>query len=663
MSRIFIQRILALTLLTCSVSHAQKQTLTAEMVVSLKSVTAAAIDPSGQNAAYILATPRGADDETGPRFSELFVISTQGGTAKQYTYRPYSVESPQWSSDGRWIYFISRRKDINERRQVYRIAAGGGEAQLMSNSRTDVRLFKISSDGQRVAYTATDGTSESEKQNTKKGMDVRTVDKQFKPHRLYIQSLENAESACVSGELSVWNFDWSPDGNQIVFAASPTPRMDDSYMFKKIYVVSRTAQTPAKILTETSGKLGALAWSPDGKSIAFLGGVDETDPSVGNIFVVSAAGGAAKNLTERFEGTVLWTEWMDNATLAFSAVERSHTTLNTVPAAGGAVKRWIESGYNFTTTSMSADGKKYVMTAGTTEHASELFTGAFAQKQLTRLTRSNPGLENIRFAGSKEISWKAKDGLEISGLLMLPLDYQAGKKYPCIVQAHGGPESADVEGWTTNYVRWSELLAARGYVVFSPNYRGSTGRGVAFGKADHKDLGNKEFQDVLDGLDTLAKQGMIDPQRVGMGGFSYGGYFSALAATRYSEHFKAVSVGAGITDWLSFVGTTEIPRENSMVHWNLEVYKNMKTVWEGSPLAYVEKCQTAVLISQGEKDERVPPNQAWELYTALTLLGKTVDLDIYPREEHGFSERNHQLHFIKRNLDWFDKYVKGEKAN
>jgi dipeptidyl aminopeptidase/acylaminoacyl peptidase len=243
---------------------------------------------------------------------------------------------------------------------------------------------------------------------------------------------------------------------------------------------------------------------------------------------------------------------------------------------------------------------------------------------------------------------------------MLPAGYQPGRRYPCIVQIHGGPESAYLDGWLTGYVAWGELLAARGYVVFSPNYRGSVGRGVAYAKADHKDLGGREFEDVLDGIEYLAREGYVDKGRVGMGGFSYGGYFSALAATRYSEHFRAASMGAGIANWLSFTGTSDIPYENSMVHWNLDVFKNMPLVWDRSPLAHVEKSQTALLISHGEKDERVPISQSWELYTAMKMLDKTVQFDIYPREPHGFLERNHQLQSINRNLEWFERYVKDQ---
>ncbi len=647
-----------LMLLFLASALAQQQVLTPEMVVSLKSIGAVAIDPTGKNIAYILRTPRGVEEETGGAFTELFVMPASGGGAKQFTFKPNGVSSPQWSPDGEWIYFTAQRKEMDEHNEVYRIPVDGGEAEQVSKSSNSVRQYLLSPNGKWLAYTMTEAQNEADKKAAKLGSDINTVDKNFKHHHLYVQAVGSSEAKAISGEMSVWDFDWSPDASQLVFQASATPRTDDSYMFKKIYLVAREGSSAPKVLTETKGKLGNMAWSPDGETIAFNAGVDENDPTNGSIFVVPTTGGAAKNLSEKYEGTVLWVDWLDAATLIFSATERSHTALNMMPANGGARKAIISSGYAFGTASTTADGKTFALAMNAFNHTSEAFVGNVATKKVTRLTTTNPELDQIKFSGAKEISWKAKDGLEITGLLMLPLDYQTGKKYPCIAQIHGGPESAYVEGWTTNYVTWSELLAAQGYVVFSPNYRGSTGRGVAYAKADHKDLGGKEFEDVLDGLDFLAKQGYVDLERVGMGGFSYGGYFSALAATRYTEHFKAASMGAGVANWLSFTGTSDIPQENSMVHWNLDVYKNMPLVWDRSPMAHVEKSQTALLISHGDKDDRVPIGQGWEIYTAMKLLDKTVEFDIYPREAHGFGERNHQLFSLKRNLEWFEKYVK-----
>jgi len=244
-------------------------------------------------------------------------------------------------------------------------------------------------------------------------------------------------------------------------------------------------------------------------------------------------------------------------------------------------------------------------------------------------------------------------------VLVRPLDESPDTRYPLAILPHGGPEGISFDGWTTRALYPAQVLAARGYVVLMPNYRGSGGRGVAFSKGDHRDLGGKEFLDVIAGIDYLAEQGLVDPDRVGMSGTSYGGYFSALAATKYSDRFKAAIPYAGISNWVSFTGTTDIPYEMSIVHWDTWWFEDPGLAWDRSPLAHVNDSQTATLVGHGMADDRVHPGQSIELYTALRIKGVPTDLVLYPREPHGLLEREHQLDFMRRILEWFDKYLKG----
>ena len=637
--------------------------LTPEAIVSLRTVSSVAIDPAGWHIAYIFDTPRGSEEEAGSTHRELFVMPASGGTPRQFTHRPDRASLIQWSPDSRWIYFTSLRKAVNEHSQVYRIPVDGGEAELVTRAENGVIRYRVSPDGGSIAYTSKDVKTDQEREAERKGLDVQTVDREFKYDRLYMESMGTREAELLTGSLNVWSFEWSPDGQRIAFQASVTPKIDDSLMSRKVYVAFTDGSRPPRLLLDPKAKLGNMAWSPNHSSIALLAGVDDSDPAAGSIFVIPSDGGEMRNLSENFEGTVRWVGWLDGETLIFSAIERSHMTLGTVSATGSGFKRIIDGGVGFFAPSLTADRQKLALAAHTDNHPAEVMTGGLSGAPLTRQTDHNPILAQTRLAGSQEIRWGASDGLEITGLLMLPLDYEAGKRYPLIVQIHGGPESAYVDGWTTGYLAWSELLASHGYVVFSPNYRGSIGRGVDYSKANHKDLGGREFQDVIDGIEYLVREGYVDPDRVGIGGFSYGGYFSALAATLYSSRFRAASMGAGISNWLSLTGTSDIPHENSMVHWNLEVFRNTSLVWERSPLAHADASQTALLLSHGREDRRVPIGQSLELYTALKMLGKTVELDIYPREGHGFTEHNHQLYFVQRNLEWFDKHVKGGESN
>jgi dipeptidyl aminopeptidase/acylaminoacyl peptidase len=253
--------------------------------------------------------------------------------------------------------------------------------------------------------------------------------------------------------------------------------------------------------------------------------------------------------------------------------------------------------------------------------------------------------------------YRAGDGLEIEAVLIRPVGFVEGIRFPLVVCVHGGPESADLDSWNNDYGGPGHALAERGAFVLFPNYRGSSGRGVAYAKADHRDLGGREFTDVLDGIDHLVAKGWVDPARVGITGGSYGGYFTALGVTRHSERFAAGVELFGITNWESFLGQSDIPVENSLVHWALWCYEHAALCRDRSPVAHVAEARTPTLILQGEKDLRVPKPQSDELYAALRWKQVPVEYVVYPREEHGFRERAHRLDALTRLLAWMQRYL------
>jgi dipeptidyl aminopeptidase/acylaminoacyl peptidase len=277
---------------------------------------------------------------------------------------------------------------------------------------------------------------------------------------------------------------------------------------------------------------------------------------------------------------------------------------------------------------------------------------------LKKITDSNPDLKGIKLMKQEVISWTGPDNLKIEGVLTYPKDYKSGSRYPLVLQLHGGPEGVSANGWNTRAVYPVQWYAANGFFVLEPNYRGSQGRGVNFAKADQKDLGGKEFDDVLAGIDYLVGKGMVDNDKVGTGGFSYGGYFSAWAATKHSKRFKAAVMGAGISNWISFSGTTEIIHENSLVHWDLWWNDNMELVWDRSPLAHINDAQTPMLIIHGGADTRVPITQSEEMYNALKLKKVHTQMVVYKRQPHGIMEREAQIDFMNRTLEWFKDNIK-----
>jgi dipeptidyl aminopeptidase/acylaminoacyl peptidase len=310
--------------------------------------------------------------------------------------------------------------------------------------------------------------------------------------------------------------------------------------------------------------------------------------------------------------------------------------------------------------SFSRNGARAAFAASTPSHPFDAFVSD--RSATKRLTTLNPSLDGVKLGEQEIVRWKSTDGLEVEGIIVKPVGYQAGRRYPVVMQPHGGPEGADLNGWNGTYSRWGQMLAGRGFVTFYPNYRGSIGRGVKYSMADHRDLMGKEFEDMLAGIDHLVAIGVADPSRIGVGGGSYGGYTSAWAATYGSERFKAAVMWMGISNWYSMTGTSDIFFENSTVHWNAMMYDNYALYWNRSPLAHIDKAKTPTLIVHGAVDPRVPIGQSQEMYTALRWKGVPVEFVTYPREGHGVTERAHQEDFMNRVLGWFEKHLKNGSA-
>lgn len=647
----------ALLFLGLSTAVAQETGLTPEMVVSLKQVRQVAIDPSGEKVAYVLSVPREADEHYGRRYSEIWVTSLSGGEAIQYTSKPTSSSRVSWSPDGTFLTFLSKRKAVDEHTQIYKLRRDGGEAALVTHHPASISSYRWSPDGKHIAFVAVDAKTEAEKKAADAGEDWEVADQNYKQHRLWIFDVTSGESRQLfERDLSVWSHVWTPDSKALIFQATETPLVDDSYMFKQIYRVSAAGGTP-EVVCETPGKLGDMSISPDGVRLAFLGAVSQNDPLAQSLFVVQVAGGTPRNLSNEATFSATSVSWTKDKALLLLGVEGTHTTLRQIDAATGKGRTLVGTGPILRALELHAASGRFAAVGSTPQQPGEAFAGSLKNGKLTRLTDSNPQLSQQKLAKQEVIEWKGADDWRIEGILTYPLNYQAGQRYPLVLQVHGGPEGVSLNGWTTGGNYPVQVLAAHGYMVLQPNYRGSGGRGVAFSKADHDDLGGKEFEDILTGIDALIERGLVDGSRVGTGGWSYGGYMSAWAATAHSERFKASVVAAGLTNWISFAGTTDIPQEMALVHWNSFWYDQRDLHWQRSPVFHLENASTPTLIVHGKSDTRVHPEQSIQLYTDLKLKKVPTQLVLYPRQPHGLVERAHQIDFMKRVLAWFDKYL------
>lgn len=660
-SPIRVLSLLIISIVFSSASLAQEKGLMPELIVSLRQVVDVQLSPDGTSLVYQVAQPRRADESPGGAINELWMLPTKGGEPTRFTTNEKGDRVAQWSPDGKWVAFLSQR-DGSPNYQLYVIPAAGGEARRLTNAENPVSAFRWSPDGGYIGYTAADAKSKQEIQAEREGKDWNVVDRNYKHTRLYAINVKTKEVVLVTqSALTIHEFDWSPDGKQFVLAAADTPLVDDSYMRIKLMTVASDGGE-ARLLVPTEGKLTHPRWSPDGKWIAWLGATAMKDPFAGSVFVVPAAGGKQENVAKTLDGTASWLGWQPGrpATIVVQVVERQANSLYAIPVSDRKMTALSTQPIIYGSgPSFARDGKFMALVANSRRHPGEVYFGEAANKPLARLTNSNPQLADVAFGEQQIIKWKSIDGWDIEGVLIKPVGFKAGTRYPTVMQPHGGPEAADMDGWYGTYSRWGQMLAARGFVTFYPNYRGSIGRGPGFAMGDHRDLMGKEFQDMLAGLDYLIKEGITDPDRVGIGGGSYGGYTSAWAATYASERFRAAIPWMGIANWYSMTGTSDIPDELSIVHWDATMYDNFELYWERTPLAHIKKARTPALIIHGAADPRVPISQSYELYAALKWKGVPVEFVIYPREGHGVAERAHQLDFMTRVVGWFEKYLKG----
>lgn len=657
----FVLRLLAVLVLVLAPAPGDAQEpLTPEQVVSIHAVGAVALSPDGATAAFTVTRPRAEEEERGRSYSELWLTSLAAGASPRVVVeRPRSASSPAWSPDGSRLGFIAQLPG-SDQRQVYAVPARGGEPRRLTASATGVNAFAWSPGGDRLAYSASVPEDDAPGPGGVES-DVVVASRAFRPVRLWVQDLDSGVTGVVTpADLTVRDFVWAPDGRSLAVQLTERPDTDADLMYRDLFRVPLDGGSMEE-MGPTPGKVGTMAFSPNSRRLAYLSATSLNDPLSQSVFVVPSAGGDARNLTEGFEGSVIDVDWLDDATLLLTADEGTETVLYSVSPQGGALVRLAGGGPEvFGGPSVASDGDRFAVAASTARHPPELYVGSLDDGTMRRVTHHNAWLEDVALGEQSTVEWEGAEGWRIEGVLIRPVGFREGVRYPLAVLPHGGPEGVSQDGWTTNPLYPAQVLAGEGYVVLMPNYRGSAGRGVEFSKADHRDLGGREFDDVLAGVDHLVDERMVDADRVGISGTSYGGYFSAWAATRHSERFAAAIPFAGLTNWISFTNTTDIPVEMSVVHFDLWWFENPGIYMDRSPISYAIGTSTPTLVGHGLADDRVHPEQSLELHQALKLNDVTTELVLYPREPHGLTERAHQLDFMYRVLDWFGRYLKGE---
>ncbi len=631
-----------------------------EHLSRIKNVTEVSVSDNGNWIAYVLLMPVDISEGVGKFYRELYIYDV-----KKFNTIPLITGKVDVSG----ISWVPGKEEVSFRQVI----EGGKGNQVFSIRISDKNITQLTDfprpvnsyqfiNANTIALTALQPHNPDKQRLLKQGFDLYVFEEELRHLELFRYNISTGEATKLVDNLTVFDFTVSPDGTRIAAAISEKNLVDYEYMFKKIHIIDATT---GKIISKLNnqGKLEKMVWSPDSRNLAFLAASSLNDAVCGSLFVMDTYQENVNfedltNLVKGLELSVIDVIWEDNNRLLYSSEESVDITL-TRYMIKEKKRETVISGGQIVFYNVSMNGGNLYFSGNTSQHPNELMHYDLRKKTLQRISKHNdPWLNDVSLARQEKITWAARDGKIIDGVLVYPLEYEEGKKYPVIVYIHGGPEACVKNGWNNGYSQWGQFAASRGFFVFSPNYRAGSGRGVEFTMAGYGDLLGAEYDDVLDGIDHLIKRGLADKDRIGIGGGSYGGFFAAWSATKHSERFAASVVFVGISNQLSKRKITDIPYEDYHVHWGYWTWENWKKVWDASPVKYVTLSQTPTLILHGDDDPRIPVSQGLELYRGLKIHGKApVRFVRYPGEGHGNIKNINRYDYLVRTLEWFEFYL------
>jgi len=624
---------------------------TIDQNLSLRSAVSTQISPDGKRVAYDVSK---TNWEENAFETEIWVANVaEPHSPLLLTGGKKSSSGPVWSPDGRQLAFLS---DRDGKKQVYVIYPEGGEARQVSKSETPVANVRWMPDGKSLVYSAPEAESKELKDRKEEYGEFDVVKADYTMSHLWLQPLEGAARQITKGkDFSVTAFSVSPDGTRVAFGAAENA-LPGSSGTSDVYVVT-VADGKVQKIVGTRGPDGNPVWSPDGSQIAYTttNGAEFYFYANTRVAVVAAAGGTPRILSATYDEDPSVIAWNSRG-IFFAGREKTAAYLYQLEPATGMAHRVGENvSYAYSAFSMTPDGAHAAFIRSMPTAYPEVFASGTDQFRPAALTSFGDQVKDYTLARREMVSWKSKDGAVIEGVLLKPADFDPAKKYPLLVVIHGGPTGIDqaVVRQERNYP--VEQFVAKGAVVLKPNYRGSAGYGEKFRALNVRNLGVGDAWDVLAGVDSLIAQGFVDPNRMGCMGWSQGGYISAFLTTS-SDRFKAISVGAGISDWSTYYVNTDITlftrQYLKATPWDdPEIYR--KT----SPISYVNQAKTPTLIQHGELDKRVPIPNGYELRQALEDKGVPVKMIVYKGFGHGIDKPKQQRAVMEHNMEWFGKYI------
>jgi dipeptidyl aminopeptidase/acylaminoacyl peptidase len=679
-----------------------------EDVIGLRGAGSPAISPDGRAVAF---TVRTADWQEN-RFDTEIWLARQGEEPFQLTRTEKgSSTGPRWSPDGRWIAFTADRGD---RSQVYLVRAAGGEARKLTSWKEGVGAFRWSPDGRRIAFTAQEAEGEAARKRRERYGDFAVEDAEFRQSHLWLVDVtpdalpggdacparpdtaragsapagdarpdsataDTARSASRGGtarggpgcsaipeprrltggrSFTVTGFAWAPDGTRIAYERRSDPGINATNS-ADVWIVP-VSGGEGRALVSGPGYEGGPVWSPDSRWVLFSTAAGDTASNFytnGQLARVSAAGGTPQRLAADLDeqvGSVAWTP-AGIYLLAWNGTRRS---LYAVDGRTGRTRRISRTPEVVTAVDFSADGRTLALAGQTPSTLPEIYRTSLSSYRPVAVTDMSRQIGSWGLGTAETVSWTSTDGARVEGVLHRPPGFDPSRKYPLMVVIHGGPTSIDYPQPVTGYVYPVLQWLAKGALVLRPNYRGSAGYGERFRALNVRNLGVGDAWDVLSGVDHLVKQGMVDTTRMATMGWSQGGYISAFLTTT-TTRFKAVSVGAGISNWMTYYVNTDI-HPFTRQYLKGTPWSDPEIYARTSPITYVKQARTPTLIQHGERDQRVPIANAYELFQGLQDQGVETRLVVYRGFGHGIDKPKEQLAATWHNWQWFGKHLWGE---
>jgi dipeptidyl aminopeptidase/acylaminoacyl peptidase len=630
--------------------HGMKQTVRdfpIEALVDTEQASDLRLSPDGSHLAFVLGQSH-KNDSHAPSEQSIYVLETATKKLRLLTQKATGTNNqPYWSPDSQHLVFVSNRSD-SQNTQLYIISLHGGEAEALTNLTGSLSTPCWSPDGKTIAFLY---SSAREKE-----ADPVVVDAEPCFNRIWLVSPETRESRPLTSEdCHVFEYAWSPDGTRLVVLTSPHPNPAEGWYSAQLQLVNLETGMIQQICTMPH-QIGRLTWSPDSSQIAFLSGIMSDEGNIsGEIYLVPADSGEARCISPGIDHSITWLEWEDEE-IIYGGRHIDSLVIGSINPMTRKIRLIFKSMASVTTfgpdrVQISKNRRFAILRQSFTETPT-IYTGSLDDKswQLLFKTEVNEALFPPLRVESRY--WQSADGTPVQGFLVFPPDYVAGEARPMFVHVHGGPSLSYLPGYMSP---WERLMIARGCLVFMPNPRGSWGRGLAYQTANVGDLGGGDWQDIQAGIDTLCDEGIAEPERLAIGGWSYGGYLVAWAVTQ-TNRFRCAIAGASITSYESNYGVVS-NREWQSTMFGSNVYEDYELHRSRSPIAFVSRVKTPILLVHGEADRLAPVQQSIEFYVALKHFGVPSQLVIYPREPHAFEERAHLIDLYERMGKWIDQYL------